>query len=95
MNDFLQKLQTSNRKAAKLERLVLNLIQERGQLLQEIVKLKDELSEKENSHSEIQEKYEALKLVKSMGNHHDKEAVQATIEEYIKEIDICLKNFGD
>ena len=99
MDEFLQRLQATNRKAAKLERLLLRLKQENGQLLKQIAELEKALGEKEHSYNEIQEKYEAVKLVKSMNNgteaHHDKEAVQAMIEEYIKEIDICLKNFGD
>ena len=99
MDEFLQRLQATNRKAAKLERLLLRLKQENSQLLNQITELESTIEEKERSFHEMKEKYEAAKLVSNMslenGNHQDKEAVQAMIEEYIKEIDICLKNFGE
>jgi predicted nucleic acid-binding Zn-ribbon protein len=98
MDNLLPRLQATNRKAAKLERLLLRLKQEKHQLLDQIAELNDALEAKEKEYAEMHEKYEALKLAKSIGTGngtYDKEAVQNMIEDYIKEIDICLKNFGD
>ncbi|MCB0835439.1 MAG: hypothetical protein KDD63_09765 [Bacteroidetes bacterium] len=98
MDNLLPRLQATNRKAAKLERLLLRLKQEKEQLLEQVEELNQTLEVKEKAYLDMQEKYEALKLAKSIGTEtgtYDKEAVQTMIEDYIKEIDICLKNFGD
>ena len=97
MDNLLQRLQEANRTAAKLERLILRMKQENDQLQKMLEVLEGKLEEKERDYEEMVEKYEAVKLAKSLspnsnGNH---EAVHEKIDLYLKEIDICLKNFGE
>ncbi|MEZ4777361.1 MAG: hypothetical protein R3D00_29560 [Bacteroidia bacterium] len=95
MDELLHKFQGTNQKAAKLERLLLRLRQEHDQMKEKIEELTQALEEKDREMAALTEKYEAVKLVKSINNGQDLQAVQAKIDDYIKEIDICLKNFGD
>ncbi|MEZ4830150.1 MAG: hypothetical protein R3C61_28280 [Bacteroidia bacterium] len=57
--------------------------------------MKQKIEEKDREMTALTEKYETAKLVNSLQNGQDLLAVQAKIDDYIKEIDICLKNFGD
>lgn len=65
-------------------RLELSLEQTQQQLL-----------EKNKDLGGIEEKYEALKLAKSIDSPDDREEVMAKIDLYLKEIDICLRTLGD
>ena len=95
MENLLRKLQENNRKAAKLERLILRLKEDNGKLHKQLRDLRKAVEAKEEAYTEILEKYEAVKLVKHIDNDQDKAAIQAKIDLYIKEIDACLKNFGE
>ncbi|MDX2247664.1 MAG: hypothetical protein SF052_12845 [Bacteroidia bacterium] len=95
MDELLQKFQGTNQKAAKLERLLLRLRQDHDQMQAKIEALTKALEEKDREITALTEKYEALNRAKSLNNGPDVQAIQAKIDDYLKEIDICLKNFGD
>lgn len=95
MDGLLHKIQETNRKAAKLERLLLRLKQERDEFEKKVVELEKIIEGKDATIEELEEKYEMVKVAKSMTNGQNLEEVYAKIDDYIKEIDICLKNFGD
>ena len=95
MENLLRKLQETNRKAAKLERLILRLQEDNGKLQEQLRNMQKAVEAKDEAYSEMKEKYEAVKLVKHIDNDQDKAAIQAKIDLYIKEIDACLRNFGE
>jgi hypothetical protein len=64
-------------------------------LQQELATAQHALAEKDKAYSLLSEQYEALKLVKNMENGADREAVREKIDLYLKEIDTCLKSFGE
>lgn len=95
MVNVLPKLQEIGRKIAKLERVIVRLKKENQQLEEQVKELQHQLNGEQEAHKIVQEKYEAVKLVKSLPQNLDVAAVQEKIDLYLKEIDICLKNFGD
>lgn len=97
MDNLLQRLQEANRTATKLEWLILRIKQENDQLLKKVSDLSNQLEDKGKDLDEMVEKYEAMKLVKSISadSNGNQDAVHEKIELYLKEIDICLKNFGE
>lgn len=97
MDELLQRLRATTKKAAKLERQILWLKEDQEHLSEEVARLKAELTDRRKAFTELEEKYEAVSLVKSLGsdNEEDRKAVQSKIDLYLKEIDICLKSFGE
>ncbi|MEM6804765.1 MAG: hypothetical protein AAF696_25430 [Bacteroidota bacterium] len=95
MDELLRRLQESNRKAAKLERLVLRMKEDKEKLRSNFDALKTEMASREEELEGMKEKYEAVKLAKHMDPSTDRKAVQEKIDLYIKEIDACLKRFGE
>ena len=99
MDDIVQRLQVANRKVTKLEQLIHRLGQEKQELERRLQQLTDQTHKHDAAFTELQQKYEALKLAKGLGNgaanEEDRAAIHEKIDKYLKEIDICLKIFGD
>ncbi len=95
MDEILLRLQKATRKTAKLEQLTLRLLAERGQLRDVVSQLTEELEQLKTQHDDLQTKHKALKLVKSLNSETDRVIIEKKIDAYIKEIDACLKTFGD
>ncbi|MEM7370592.1 MAG: hypothetical protein AAF587_18415 [Bacteroidota bacterium] len=95
MVNLLPKLQEIGRKLTKLERVILHLRKENQQLNKRVQELEKEVRGLQEEQKTTEEKYEAIKLVKSLPQHADLATVHEKIDLYLKEIDICLKNFGD
>lgn len=95
MDELLRRLQETNRKAVKLERLILRMKEEKDKLRNNFDALKTEMASRDTELNEMQEKYEAVKLAKQISPDTDRKAVQEKIDLYIKEIDACLKRFGE
>jgi len=95
MDELLRRLQETNRKAVKLERLILRMKEEKDKLRSNFDALKTEMASRDTELNEMQEKYEAVKLAKQISPDTDRKAVQEKIDLYIKEIDACLKRFGE
>lgn len=95
MVNLLPKLQEIGRKLTKLERVIVRLRKENQQLSERVQELEKELDGMQQEQKSTEEKYEAIKLVKSLPPQSDLTAVHEKIDLYLKEIDICLKNFGD
>ncbi|MEM8887243.1 MAG: hypothetical protein AAGD28_04590 [Bacteroidota bacterium] len=79
----------------KLERLILRMKEEKDKLRNNFDALKTEMASRDTELNEMQEKYEAVKLAKQISPDTDRKAVQEKIDLYIKEIDACLKRFGE
>jgi predicted transcriptional regulator len=95
MDELLRRLQDINRKAVKLEKAMQKLQAEKDRLGKELKEARAELDSKNGELNGMGERYEALKLAKSIGNPEDRDSVMAKIDLYLKEIDICLKTLGD
>ncbi|MDW3650384.1 MAG: hypothetical protein R8P61_25135 [Bacteroidia bacterium] len=95
MDELLRRLQETNRKAIKLERLILRMKEEKDKLRNNFDALKTEMASRDVELNDMQEKYEAVKLAKQISPDTDRKAVQEKIDLYIKEIDACLKRFGE
>ena len=94
MDEVFQKLQVANRKVVKLEHLIIRLLEEQAGLQKELELLKEVLDSKDQENAMLSEKYEAAKLAKSISSEADRAALHDKIDNYLKEIDICLKKFG-
>lgn len=95
MEKLFPRLQAVSRKVVKLERLVLRLSREKTQLEEQVSQLEKEKAALQQQQEETLQKYEAAKLVKSLHHTEDRDAVQLKIDRYLKEIDDCLKIFGE
>ncbi len=95
MEALLRRLTELTRKAVKLEKQLQSLQQEKIQLQAALEAAQSTISASDDQSSELKEKYEALKLAKSIEHPDDRDAVMSKIDLYLKEIDICLKTLGD
>ena len=95
MNDLLLRLQELNKKVVLLEKQLSVLQGERHELEQRLEEAEEALQSKEKDYELMVERYEAVRLSKSVTNPEDRIAIQEKIDWYLKEIDICLNNFGE
>ncbi len=95
MSDLLLRLQKLNKKVVSLEKRLSSLQEELHDLEQQLEASQEELRSKQMDYELMVERYEALRLSKSLTNPEDRTAIQEKIDWYLKEIDICLNNFGD
>jgi chromosome segregation ATPase len=95
MEEILHKLHSVSKKVEKLEKKFHRLKQDRDQLHDTLQEAKTLLGEKARALVELEERYEAAKVVNSLGNKGDYKEIQAKIDNYLKEIDICLSILGD
>lgn len=94
MDEVLEQLQATARKAAQLEQAVQRLLKQREGMKAELTLLREQLAAQEQAYTLLEEKYEASKLAKNLSSPADRVALQDKIDNYLKEIDICLKKFG-
>jgi len=94
MDHLIQRLQKLTKKVARMEQLVVQLQSDNQRLALDVSNLKQTLSEKQNDYELLEERYEAVKLIKGVDSDIDSEGLKAKIDNYLKEIDICLKYFG-
>ncbi|MEO0471013.1 MAG: hypothetical protein AAF206_15405 [Bacteroidota bacterium] len=95
MEEILRRLQESNQKAVKLERLLGRMRETCTNLETELTQLQADLADKEQTIADLTEKYDAAKVARSLHNGEDNEMVRSKIDLYLKEIDICLKSLGE
>ncbi|MEO0583398.1 MAG: hypothetical protein AAF135_14330 [Bacteroidota bacterium] len=95
MNELLLKLQEANRAVNQLMQMLEKAKEEKEILSRKVVELEQSIDDKQHAYDELIERYEAIKLVKVIENPEVKASVQEKIDWYLKEIDTCLKNFGD
>ena len=94
MEEILQSFRFSQKKVSALEQLILHLQTQNHSLVNELDLLKRELEEKNQEMRLLTEKYEAAKLAKGIDSTIDNAELEAKIDKYLKEIDICLRYFG-
>lgn len=95
MDELIQQLGQLASTTQKLEKYILHLKSENLELKNQIESLTLAQQIKGNELSALQQKYEANKLVKGLVDKADQEEIKEKIDSYLKEIDICLKFFGD
>ncbi|RMG73815.1 MAG: hypothetical protein D6722_03235 [Bacteroidetes bacterium] len=95
MDELVRRIEAVSRKAVAVQQQLAQLAQERDRLQERIAELEAQLSRRDADRQEMMEKYEAVKLAKSLNNQADREAVLAQIDLYLKEIDLCLNSFGE
>ena len=95
MEEILRRLQESNQKAVKLDRLLTQMRENCAALETELTQLQADIADKEQTIADLTDKYEAAKLARGLHNGEDKEMVRSKIDLYLKEIDICLKSLGE
>lgn len=95
MDEILLRLQNATRKTGKLEVLITQLLEEREELKSTVSSLTEELEEMRQKYHELNKQHDVLKLIKSLDSDTDRAQVVKKIDAYIKEIDACLKTFGD
>lgn len=95
MEDLLQRLQEITGRAAVLERVLKQLQADRSRLVEQLAELESRLAQQNGAYDALVERHEALKQAAQPDGKWNREAMQAQIDQYLKEIDDCLKNFGD
>ncbi|MEL6674401.1 MAG: hypothetical protein AAFR61_19490 [Bacteroidota bacterium] len=96
MDELLRKLQETNRKMGRLERVILKLKDEKAQLAETVGVLKSALADKDRALDQVEDRIEAAKLSQHLDTDDvARQAVKDKIDMYIKEIDECLKSFGE
>ncbi len=95
MDEILLRLQELSRKVVKLEKSLRQAEEAKHALADRVSTLEAALQAKEEVHQGFMQKYEALKLSKSIASPEDRTAIQQKIDLYLEEIDLCLKSLGD
>lgn len=80
----------------RLERVILKLKDEKAQLAETVGVLKSALADKDRALDQVEDRIEAAKLSQHLDTDDvARQAVKDKIDMYIKEIDECLKSFGE
>lgn len=95
MDELIRRLQVLSRKAAKLEAVVESLKTDNKTLEGRVAELENGVASQTEAYQTMVEQYETLKLVKSLDTSESRDAIKAKIDLYLKEIDLCLKSFGE
>ena len=97
MEQLLEKLDEISEKAEYLNSRTSDLVAENRSLKGKIATLEEQLSQKEEAYAGLSEQFEIIRMARSMdsktGGEHAEELKQK-INEYIREIDQCLKLIG-
>lgn len=96
MKELLARLQEIGEKAEYLNQKSQDLVVENRTLLARVAELEGALEARETEMSTLSEQYEIVKLARNMEGHSDERAekIKEKINEYIREIDQCLKLIG-
>jgi chromosome segregation ATPase len=95
MDEILLTLQQVHRKVARLEREIDQLRQAKAEAEAQVQDLAAQVQERDEAYAALQQQYEAARAIQGLSMEGDREALQAKIDLYLQEIDICLKNFGE
>lgn len=98
MKNLLAKLEDVCEKADYLSQRTEELVATNRSLRIRVAELEKELAGESQSHSDLQNQYKILKLARSMDGENGNEKadeLKKKINEYIREIDQCLKLIGD
>lgn len=98
VSTLLKKLEEISEKAEYLNKRSQELLNTNKELKRQLRDLEDSLQTKEEELENVQTQYEVLKLARSMEggvNNEETELLKKKINEYIREIDQCLKLIGD
>jgi predicted RNase H-like nuclease (RuvC/YqgF family) len=97
LKELLEKLQEVGEKADYLTQRSTLLVQENRGLRIRVAELEQALGTKESEIKDLSNKLELAKLARGMevGNSTQSEELKNKINEYIREIDQCLKLIGD
>jgi tRNA(Ser,Leu) C12 N-acetylase TAN1 len=97
VENLLTRLAELGEKADYLNQKSLALVEENRTLRQRILQLEGKVAKQQQDLKELAEQHELVKLAKSF-EHRDEAAMEELkkkINEYIREIDHCLKLIGD
>ncbi|MEM0998103.1 MAG: hypothetical protein AAGN35_13530 [Bacteroidota bacterium] len=96
MKELLARLQEIGEKAEYLNQRSSALLEENRVLVARVAKLEAELAAKSSEMTTLSEQYEIVKLARNMegGSDERAEKIKEKINEYIREIDQCLKLIG-
>ncbi len=94
MDELVQHLQQLNHKVSQLEQLITTLQAEKRELFEEMTTIRQTLDDREREYEKLMEKYEAAKMIKGLNKELSNDGLKDKIDQYLKEIDICLKYFG-
>jgi len=95
MEALFQKLSSLSTTIQKFEKFIQQLKLENQELREKLEELEVNIEEKEQAFNALHERYEANKAVKALVADENKEELVEKIDNYLKEIDICLNLFGD
>ena len=96
MKELLARLQEIGEKAEYLNQKSNDLVKENRALTARVAELEGQLEAKTTEISSLSEQYEIIKLARNMegGSDERAEKIKEKINEYIREIDQCLKLIG-
>lgn len=96
MNNLLAKLLEIGEKAEYLNQRTELLVAENRSLKARMAELEQQLADRSQALDSLEEQHKIVKLAKSMGGESEHaEELKRKINEYIREIDQCLKLIGD
>lgn len=98
MKELLSRLQEIGDKAEYLDRKSSILIDQNRALRARITELESQLSSRESELKELGDQYQIVKFARNMdgvADNEKSEELKKKINEYIREIDQCLKLIGD
>ena len=93
MDDILRIIHKLTLKVEKLDTHVHKLTQQRDSLSNELEAERARNKADQEALVELEQKYEAAKLVKDLGEGQNHEEIKTKIDSYLKDIDICLEYF--
>ncbi|HHG83415.1 MAG TPA: hypothetical protein ENJ82_01600 [Bacteroidetes bacterium] len=97
MKELIAKLQEIGEKAEYLNQKSQILLAENIALQSRVSELEVEKGDREEAMKDLTEQYEIIKLARNMegSNSGQSDELKQKINEYIREIDQCLKLIGD
>jgi len=94
MDTLLQDLIAATRYAEQLEQCLGDLKRERGALREQLSRLEARLQRGAQAYEELNARYEAARLAKSVADPEAAAALRTQISTYITDIDQCLTLLG-
>lgn len=97
MKELLARLEEIGEKSEYLNQKSQVLVEENRALQARVAVLETQLESRDSEMNALAEQYEIVKLARNMDGNSDEKAekIKDKINEYIREIDQCLKLIGD
>lgn len=98
MNELLSRLGEIGEKAEYLHQKSQVLVDENRTLKRRVAELEEALSARDEAYQTLSEQHEIIKLARTVeegGGNERSEELKQKINEYIREIDQCLRLIGD